>query len=497
MENLDVLVRGVVMQNPGPGLELISFRRVELLWVAVVAMIVLALLSVKRVSIVRVGWTWGSKPGLVRVRVQSFSSMSDIGMFDDELLNCSADSCSEDASSSSSDDQSGTAEMVFIFGKKMMPLNLPSPSQASIVRIAPETVIGTRQTPSQDFEMSLDSPSALFPIPQPTDAKFAESPWREGIDPDFSQTSRGADSPLSLWAQSLTTPLVGVAPPPPATIVKNVDSSCEWDPLWKLRIRDAVVRDTRKYSPSGTFKTLPRAPVATQDDSIVTLKEDVVRLWNSEARCLVKSVHLPNCNSGDDLVTAFDADWESKVAVAGRKGGRLLLTKLEGPFYEKCYETNLNVQALHLDRSSSLKTIYTGGPTIANPGCSVSLWDSRSSSCQLSVNLNSASSIYGIRSLDQELYVRDQVDSLAAHDVRMLGAASVTRVASDVNYEHTQEDRWWDIGTTIEGDQDDEDDEFSDSLTANDETKGARGSSYMGSLVRAMSRNFSTKSPSP
>lgn len=69
----------------------------------------------------------------------------------------------------------------------------------------------------------------------------------------------------------------------------------------------------------------------------------MVRLWNSEVRCLVKSVYLLNCNSGDDLVIVFDVDWEFKVVVVGRKGGRFFFIKLEGLFYEKCYEINLNV----------------------------------------------------------------------------------------------------------------------------------------------------------
>lgn len=125
MENLEVLVRGVVMQNNPGGLGLprsVSFLQgMELLWVVAVATIVLAVVSVTRVSVVSVGWTWGSKPGHVRVRVQSFASLADGaivtagGMFDAEILNCSADSsCSEDASISS-DCVSERAEMLFIF----------------------------------------------------------------------------------------------------------------------------------------------------------------------------------------------------------------------------------------------------------------------------------------------------------------------------------------------------------------------------------------------
>ena len=133
MENtLEVLgVVTTVLQGGAGGGMGVSFHGVEWAWVAIVATIVIAFVSAKRVSIVSVGWTWGAKPGQVRVRVHSFSSMSDgsivtaSGMFSAELLSCSADSCSEDASSSSdggggSDASAGklAAEMVFIFEKK-------------------------------------------------------------------------------------------------------------------------------------------------------------------------------------------------------------------------------------------------------------------------------------------------------------------------------------------------------------------------------------------
>ena len=137
-------MRGLVMQNAGLGLGSVSFQGVQVLWVVVVATIVLALVSVTRVSYVSVGWTWGSKPGQVRVRVQSFSSLLEdgivtaSGMFSAEILNCSADSCSEDASSSVSEPDA--AEMVFFFEKKKNLLALPTQSSAP-VRAAPEKVL--------------------------------------------------------------------------------------------------------------------------------------------------------------------------------------------------------------------------------------------------------------------------------------------------------------------------------------------------------------------
>ncbi len=153
MENpLEVL--GVLLQRgAGSGMG-VSFHGLEWAWVAIVATIVIAFVSAKRVSIVSVGWTWGAKPGQVRLRVHSFSSMSDgsivtaSGMFSAELLNCSADSCSEDASSSSVDgvvSETGAAsklaaEMVFIFEKKTPSAALLR-RQSSASRVLPEKVI--------------------------------------------------------------------------------------------------------------------------------------------------------------------------------------------------------------------------------------------------------------------------------------------------------------------------------------------------------------------
>lgn len=153
---MDVLVRGVMVQG-GRGMG-VSFQGLEWAWVALLATIVIAFVSAKRVSIVSVGWTWGAKPGQVRVRVHSFSSMSDgsivaaSGMFSAGLLNCSADSCSEDASSSSDgnvvSDTAGkvAAEMVFIFEKKTPSASLLK-HQNSTSRAFPDKVVTPHHPP--------------------------------------------------------------------------------------------------------------------------------------------------------------------------------------------------------------------------------------------------------------------------------------------------------------------------------------------------------------
>ena len=349
---------------------------------------------------------------------------------------------------------------------------------------------------------------------------------RAGIEWDALPYSLEFDSLLPSWAQSLTQPLAYTAPPLPSCIVTNT-SSYEFDPLLKLRIRDSILCD--RY-PTNDFR-LPLTPVAGKDASIATVTNDVVRLWNSEEKALVKSVHLPKGYSGP--VSAFDADWQANVVALGRKGSVVSVANLDCAVYEKSYQTQQPVvQAISLDTSSLAKTVFTGelsavatvasfacasrvkqlvtvfvivqhvyvfwcsgGPALANPGCSVSLWDSRSSSRQLSINLTSACNIYGIRSQGNELYVRDAAGSLAVHDVRMLHASSVSRVPCGVKLESVPEDTWWDIDATFdEFEEKDVEDEFWDCQPA-DEVKAA-GSSYVGSLVMAMGRTFTHKSPS-
>lgn len=140
MENMDVLVRGVVMQNQGIGLGLISLASVEWAWVAVVATIVMAFVSVRRVSIFSVGLTWRGKPGQMRVQVQSFSSSLDgncivtaRGMFSAGLVKSSepeaevsSECCGGSGGAASSNPGSKVAaEMFFVFEKKTTSVVVP------------------------------------------------------------------------------------------------------------------------------------------------------------------------------------------------------------------------------------------------------------------------------------------------------------------------------------------------------------------------------------
>lgn len=173
-------------------------------------------------------------------------------------------------------------------------------------------------------------------------------PRREGIGWD---ASPGFVSSCDVLAN----PSLPRAPALSSRVVKNA-SSGEWDPLLKLRIRDGVVIDGGS-SFSVKDLTFPLAPVAIESASIVALKDDVVRVWDCETKCLAKSVRLPS--GGDDVVTAFDVNWEGNAVAMARKGGLVSIANLETA--ANCYETGHPVvQAIHLERSLFSKTMFTG-----------------------------------------------------------------------------------------------------------------------------------------
>lgn len=498
MENMDMLVRGVVMPGSGMGLGSIGFQGLEWAWVAIVATIVVMFVSAKRVSIVSVGWTWGAKPGQVRVRVHSFSSMSDgsivaaSGMFSAGIVNCSADSCSEDASSSSDCASEAAskvaAEMVFIFEKKTPPNLLLAKKDVLAARDYSDKIF-VRRSNWEDFRILEDLPFLVLPHCIARDASVVK---RTGIQwgtlPAASQSSI-VIAFLPSWAQSLTEALALLAPPSPSCIVPCA-SSFKWDPLLKLRMRDTVVCDNHHIN----HTRVPIAPVAMNGAGMVTFKNNIVRLWDNDTRLMIKGLHLPMTHAG--AATAFDANWERKVAAVGDFGGLVSIANLESAALETTYDTlHPVVQSVHLDRSSLSKTLFTGGPAITNPGCTVSLWDSRSSNRQYSVNLSSASYIYGICAQGYELFVRDSVASLAAFDLRMLSSSCLRTVPCDVSFESAPKDKWWDIDTPLEVEDGDIDAEFWDCQSADKSVKGAKDS-YVGSFVKVMSRNFSMKSTS-
>ena len=86
--------------------------------------------------------------------------------------------------------------------------------------------------------------------------------------------------------------------------------------------------------------------------------------------------------------------------------------------------------------------------------------------------------------------MKDEAGSLSTHDMRMLGAATLTRVPCEVKLSSAPEDRWWDDDATVE-EEDDIDDDFVDCETTEERKRG--GATSMSSLVTVMSRSFSSK----
>jgi len=197
------------------------------------------------------------------------------------------------------------------------------------------------------------------------------------------------------------------------------------------------------------------------------------------------------------LTSAFDVDWDAKRAAVGGVDGSLSFIDLERSAFEKSYQMQQAVvQALQFDRNSSTKTALVGGPGIATSGCSVSLWDTRTSDRQIDAKLN-ANLIYGLRAQGNELYVRDDLKYVSLHDVRMLKGLNVGRIPCGVNLElksQESEDMWWDVDVATDEDDVDDDGEFWDCQSTHSEGRETGKSSMVGNFVLAVSRSFSSKS---
>ena len=140
--------------------------------------------------------------------------------------------------------------------------------------------------------------------------------------------------------------------------------------------------------------------------------------------------------------------------------------------------------------------LVAGGPGIATSGCSVSLWDTRTSDRQIDAKLN-ANLIYGLRAQGNEVYVRDDLKYVSLHDVRMLKGLNVGRIPCGVNSElklQESEDKWWDVDVATDEDDVDDDGEFWDCQSTHSEGKETGKSSMVGNFVLAVSRSFSSKS---
>lgn len=145
-------------------------------------------------------------------------------------------------------------------------------------------------------------------------------------------------------------PVVYNTPSLPSRVVFNT-SPYVFDPLLKLRIRDAVVSNG-----SAHYQSLPTPVPIQSSGAVTTLKNDVVRVWDSNSRAVIKSVHLEQRAAA--IATAFDVNWESQVAAISRENCSLSIANLDSGAYKQCYQTPQQiVQAIHL---SSPNLLFTG-----------------------------------------------------------------------------------------------------------------------------------------
>ena len=210
--------------------------------------------------------------------------------------------------------------------------------------------------------------------PQPTEGTISVSrregiEWDPGTSPHILSSSSSSSSSSELllpsWAQTLAKPLVAYRTP----FLVSADSSTSfasdrWDPLLKLKIRDAVCGDRKCFSSTPENFRLSPVVVAKDGNNLVSLRNDVVRLWDTNAKTEVKRVYLPKRSSTANvnaLTSAFDVDWDAKRAAVGRVDGSLSFIDLERSAFEKSYQMQQAVvQTLQFDRNSATKTALVG-----------------------------------------------------------------------------------------------------------------------------------------
>lgn len=207
--------------------------------------------------------------------------------------------------------------------------------------------------------------------PQPTEGTISVSrregiEWDPGTSPHIlssSSSSENMELLLPSWAQTLAKPLVAYRTPFIASADSSTSFASGWDPLWKLKIRDAVCGDRKCFS--STPENFRLSPVVAKDgNNLVSLRNNVVRLWDTNAKTEVKRVYLPKRSSNANvnaLTSAFDVDWDAKRAAMGGVDGSLSFIDLERSAFEKSYQMQQAVvQALQFDRNSSTKTALVG-----------------------------------------------------------------------------------------------------------------------------------------
>jgi hypothetical protein len=144
-----------------------------------------------------------------------------------------------------------------------------------------------------------------------------------------------------------------------------------WNPLLRLRTRDAMLCSTmRRFNvTSSTPEIVELSPILRDLDHIITLKKDVVRIWDAASRKVLVSCHLPKLNNGHrgfgSTSSSFDVHCDSKTAALGSLDGDLYLVDLQTAM---CYSqfqgsrSGCGIQSLVFNSwsSSAPNTLITG-----------------------------------------------------------------------------------------------------------------------------------------
>lgn len=211
--------------------------------------------------------------------------------------------------------------------------------------------------------------------PQPSEGTISVSrregiEWDPGTSPHMlpsssspSSCSANMEFLLPSWAQTLTKPLVAYRTPFSVLAESSTSLATGWDPLLKLKIRDAVCGHRKSFS--STPENFRISPVVGKDcNNLVSLRNNVVRLWDINAKTEEKRVFLPKRGSNANanaLTSAFDVDWDAKRAALGGVDGSLSFVDLECSAFEKSYQMQQAVvQALQFDQNSSTKIALAG-----------------------------------------------------------------------------------------------------------------------------------------
>ncbi|CAM6038628.1 unnamed protein product [Sphagnum compactum] len=291
-----------------------------------------------------------------------------------------------------------------------------------------------------------------------------------------------------------------------------------WNSLLRLRTRDAMLCSTmRRFNvTSSTPESVELSPILRDLDHIITLKKDVVRIWDAASRKVSVSCHLPKLNNGHggfgSTSSSFDVHCDSKTAALGSLDGDLSLVDLQTAM---CYSrfqgsrSGCGIQSLVFNSwsSSAPNTLITGGPAFDNGlGYSLSLWDTRTNDRQMHANLKSANTeVHSLMMQEHKVFMKNKMLGASALDLRMSGASVVRTIpleyeslkAIGFHKEHgissIANGNWWDddIQQDFLGDDEDEDPDWD--FQNQNGSKVAEGSSLLGRCVQAVTRSFSSK----